>query len=613
MPGEKTDQWKEFEEYLSIDDHMGLMIRKRAQKYGDSRIAVRHKPYGEWISYTYREYGELVDTVARALIEWGAVEQKDFIGIFAQNRAEWVAVDFATYIIRGITVPIYATNSAKELEYIVNHAEIRFLFVGNQEQYDKAVSILPTAPSLEKIVVFDKTVKLDTASGKVMAFADFLKLGQAGKRDIDLQERIARTSRDDLATIIYTSGTTGEPKGVMLTHYNWFAMGFETNYSQPIDEGDVSLAILPLSHVFERGWTYQMLWSGGQVDFCHDIKALEHFLQESRPHYMVSVPRLWEKIHAKVKEDLRKASPIKQVLFNWSLRVGGQFNSLQRDQKPIPWGLTQKYKLADKVVLHKIRAVFGGRNKIFNVGGAAFSREIGEFFFNAGVLLLQGYGMTECFIISIANSQNNKFGTCGKVVPLVQVRLSEEGEIQAKNPSLMQGYYKKPELTREMYTEDGWFKTGDVGVIDDEGFVTITDRIKDLIKTSGGKYVAPQQIENLLKEDYYFEQVAVVGDGRQYVSALIVPSFLALEAYAENENITFKNREELVKDPRIIDFYQQRIDYRTRDLGQVEKVKKFTLLPREFTQEDGEITATLKVKRKVVNEKYRKQIDTMYN
>ncbi|MGE5454081.1 MAG: AMP-dependent synthetase/ligase [Methylocystaceae bacterium] len=602
--------WQEFEDYLAIDDHMGLMIRKRAQKYGDSRIAVRHKPYGEWISYTFRQYGEIVDSVAKALIEWGAIEQKEFVGIFANNRAEWTAVDFATYNIRGITVPIYATNSAKELEYIVNHADIRFLFVGNQEQYDKAVSILPTAPVLEKIIVFDKTVKIDC--NQAILFDDFLVLGQTCGREKDLEERIARTNRDDLATIIYTSGTTGEPKGVMLTHYNWFAMGFETNYSQPIAEGDVSLAVLPLSHVFERGWTYQMLWSGGQVDFCHDLKALVQFLQESKPHYMVSVPRLWEKIHAQVREGLREASPVKQKLFNWALKVGGKVNGLKRDQKPVPWGLAQKYKLADKVVLQKIRDVFGGRNKIFNVGGAAFSREIGEFFFNAGVLLLQGYGMTECFVISIANPKNNKFGTCGKVVPLVEIRLSDEGEIQAKNPSLMQGYYKNPELTREVYTEDGWFKTGDVGIIDSEGFVTITDRIKDLIKTSGGKYVAPQQIENLLKEDYYFEQVAVVGDGRQYVSALIVPSFLALEAYAEAEGIVFKSREELVQHPQIIEFYQKRIDFRTRDLGQVEKVKKFTLIPKEFTQEDGEITATLKVKRKVVNEKYKSMIEAMY-
>jgi len=610
--GGKPDYWKEFEQYLAIDDHMGLMIRKRAQKYGDSRIAVRHKPYGEWVSYTFREYGEMVDTIAKALIAWGAAPQQEFVGIFANNRAEWVAADFATYIIRGITVPIYSTNSAKELEYIVNHAEIRFLFVGNQEQYDKAVSILPTTPTLEKIIVFDKTVTINQQDGQVILFDDFLQLGKNSGKDQDLQERIARAHRDDLATIIYTSGTTGEPKGVMLTHYNWFAMGFETNYSQPIDEGDVSLAILPLSHVFERGWTYQMLWSGGQVDFCHDIKVLLPFLQESKPHYMVSVPRLWEKVHAQVREGLRQGSSLKQGLFNWSLKIGGEVNSLKRAQQPIPWLLAQKYKVADKVVLQKIRAVFGGRNKIFNVGGAAFSAEIGEFFFNAGVLLLQGYGMTECFVISIASPVNNKFGTCVEVEPLVEIRLSDEGEIQAKNPSLMQGYYKNPELTREVFTEDGWFKTGDVGIIDAEGYVTITDRIKDLIKTSGGKYVAPQQIENLLKEDYYFEQVAVVGDGRQYVSALIVPSFLALEAYAEGEGIAFKSHEELVKHPQIIDLYQKRIDFRTRDLGQVEKVKKFTLLPKEFTQEDGEITATLKVKRKVVNEKYKAQIEAMY-
>ncbi|HZK83187.1 MAG TPA: long-chain fatty acid--CoA ligase [Desulfosporosinus sp.] len=607
---EQKKHKQEFEAYLAREKHLALMVRSRVKKYSDNKIAVRHKPRGEWISYTWAKLGEMIDVTALGLLEFG-VKEEGLVGIFANNQVEWAVSDYACFTIRAVSVPIYATNSAKELEYIVNHAELNILFVGNQAQYDKAISIFRDSHFLKKIIVFDKTAQIEKSSD-VMYFDDFLVIGEKSSKKHELEKRISRLDSEDLSTVIYTSGTTGEPKGVMLTHKAWFAMLFGTGYHIPITEDDVNLAFLPLSHVFERAWSYHILCGNGQVDYCHDTKALSEFLVESRPHYMCSVPRLWEKIYSKVKEDLSSASPAKQKIFNWGLEIGGQVGHLKKDAKPIPLGLRLQYAIADKLVLRKIQTIFGGRTKVYNCGGAAFSGEISKFFFNAGVLLLQGYGMTECFVLSVANPTHNKFGTCGPVVPLIDVRISDEGEIQAKGPSMIKGYYKNPELTKESFTEDGYMKTGDVGFIDEDGYITITDRIKDLMKTSNGKYIAPQKIETLLKEDFYFEDVATIGDSRQYVTALIVPSYEALKNYATKNAIEFSSIEEMLTNPEIIQFYQDRINHRTKDLGHVEQIKRFKLLPNAFTQETGEVTATGKLKRNAITERYKEEIEAMY-
>lgn len=601
---------KEFAAYLQKEKHLALMVRSRAAKYGDGKIAVRHKPHEEWLAYTWGQFGDMIDSCAKGLLALG-VQEFEFVGLFINNSVWWAVADFASYTIRACSVPIYATNSAKETEYIIDHAEIKVLFVGNQEQYDKAVTILERSPNLQKIVVCDPRVNA-VPGEQVIYFDDFLEMGRKADQEKELEQRLSRLDSEDLATLIYTSGTTGTPKGVMLTHRNWFAMLFGTGYHINIVETDVNLAFLPLSHVFERAWSYFILTGNAQVDYCHDTKALQEFLVESRPHYMCSVPRLWEKIHAQLLEDIGNAKPVKQKLFWWALNVGGKVMYLKKEHKPIPASLGLQYKVADKLVLSKIKAVFGGRNKVYNCGGSAFSGEISEFFFKAGVFLLQGYGMTECFVICVSNPERNKFGTCGPVVPLMQVRISPEGEIQAQGPSMMQGYYKNPELTGEMFTEDGWIKTGDQGYMDQEGFIVITDRIKDMFKTSGGKYIAPQQIETLLKEDYYIENAAVVGDGKKYVAALVVPAFEALESWAHKNEIAFSSREELLKKPAVIQFYRERIDHQTRDLGQVEKVKKFELLATEFSQEGGELTPTQKIKRRVINHKYQSTIDALF-
>lgn len=601
---------EEFEQYLAREKHLALMVRKRVEKFGDSKVAVRHKLYGEWEAFTWKQFGDMIDACALGLLEFG-VQEGEFVGIFSANSVFWAVADYASFSIRACSVPVYATNSAAELKYIVNHAEIRVLFVGDQIQYEKAIEIRPECPTLKKIIVFDRRVNIKP-DPDVMLLDDFLEMGRRTDKKDELDYRLSRLQSDDLSTLIYTSGTTGTPKAVMLTHKNWFAMLFGTGYHIPVVPEDVNLAFLPLSHVFERAWSYFILCCDAQVDYCHDTKALNQFLLESRPMYMCSVPRLWEKIYAQVMEGINNAPPEQQQAFHQAIEIGKKYHYLIKEKKPIPPELDEAYKKADAAVLSKIRNIFGGRTKVYNVGGSAFSGEIAEFFFAAGVYLLQGYGLTECFVICVSNPERNRFGTCGPVVPLMQVRISPEGEIQAKGPSMMQGYYKDPELTKEMFTEDGWIKTGDIGYIDEDGFIVITDRMKDLFKTSGGKYVAPQHIETLLKEDYYIENAAVVGDGHKFVSALIVPQFEALENYARKNNIPFTSREDLVKNPDIIAFYRQRIDERTKDLGQVEKVKRFTLLANDFSQETGELTPTSKIKRKVINEKYKDVIAAMY-
>jgi long-chain acyl-CoA synthetase len=601
---------KAFEDFIRTEKQLALMVRERVKRWKNTKIAVKEKLYGEWISFTWAEFGEQIDAAAMALLAFG-VQENDMVGIFSHNLVEWSVADLAAMSIRAASVPIYATDSQQEAEYIIKDAGIKILFVGNQDQHDKAVKILNSTNLLQKIIVFDKTVTLHQNTD-VMYLKDFLERGRASGKEKELEDRLAKLEPEDLATLIYTSGTTGDPKGVMLTHKNLLAMMFDPEGHLTLGEDDVNLAFLPLSHVFERAWTYFVFLRSGENHYCHDTKAILKFLQESRPMYMCSVPRMWEKVYATVMEGLNSASPLKKKLFNWAVETGGKVACRKRDGKEIPMLLNMQYSLADKLVLRKIRGLFGGRTKFYNVGGAAFSAEIAEFFFKTGVLLLQGYGLTECFPICIANPSHNKFGTTGPILPMVEARISDVGEIQVRGPGMMKGYHKKPELTQQSFTPDGWLKTGDVGIIDSEGFITITDRIKDLMKTSGGKYIAPQKIETLLNEDLYIEQSVTIGDGRKYVSALIVPNFQQLEKHARKDEIPFTSHEDLVQRPEIMDFYQKRIDHINQSLGQVETIKRFTLLIHELTQEAKEITPTQKIRRKVINERYQDLINGMY-
>ena len=592
--------------------HYSQVFLDQVNKYGD-RVAMRYKPKDKWEEISWNQFGDLVRNTSKALLECGIGEQET-VGIFSQNMPLWTVADIASLCIRGIPVPIYATNTAKQAEYIINDAEIKVLFVGDAEQYSKIMQILPENKHLQKIIVFKESVPIQK-SEKIMYFKDFLKIGEQSNKDTILSERMQKAKIDDLLTLIYTSGTTGEPKGVMLTHSNViFQKGEHDLRLIDPNDNDVSLAFLPLSHVFERIWTYYVFATGMTNNYLEDPGKIIECIQEVKPTIMCAVPRFYEKIYATVFNQLESASPLKRKLFNWAVSVGAKHNNKKKDQQFIPPFLRFKFAIADTLVLKKIREVVGGRIKFFPCAGAPLSQDIEEFFYACGIFICYGYGLSETTAtVTCHEPYKFKFGAVGKPLPHVEVKIDENnGEILVRGGNVMKGYYKKPQATSEVFTHDGWFRTGDAGYIEENGELRITERIKDLIKTSGGKYIAPQMIESTIGADHFIEQMAVIGDQRKYVTALIVPSFIALEEYAKTHNISFTSREDLISKPEIIEFYRQRIEEAQKELARFEKIKRFTLLPHEFTVESGEITPTLKIKRKAIADKYKDIIDAMY-
>ena len=591
-----------------MEKHLALMIRSSVEEYGDG-IAMRRRRDDEWEEISYDSLGEQIRLVAGALLEYG-VDEGEMVGIFSQNRPEWAIADFGILSVKGVSVPIYATNTAKQAEYIVNDARIKTIFVGDQVQYSKVRSFFDSSPYLKNIIVFDDAVALK--GDESIHFKDFLRLGEGSARDNEIEQRLSEVSSDDLATLIYTSGTTGDPKGVMLTHANFFHQFDAVDENFDVDREDRSLCFLPLSHVYERIWSYYVFKKGVVNNYVEDPKKVVEYFQEVKPTVMVSVPRLYEKIYSTVFDRLEKASSLKKKLFMWAVEIGGRYRHAVKGKRFVGFYLRLVHRIADMLVLKKIRDVVGGPKKFFSAGGAPLSRDIEEFFFAADLLVCQGYGLTESSpMISYNTPKNFKFGTVGKPVPGCEVKISDSGEILARGPNIMRGYYNKPEETEQTIV-DGWLKTGDVGTIDEEGFLIITDRIKDLIITSGGKNIAPQHIETAVGKDHYIEQIAVIGDKRKFVSALVVPSFAALEEYARENNIAFSTREELINREEIVNFYDNRIETQSEELANFERIKRFTLLSQEFTQDGDELTPTLKIKRKVIAEKYRDIIDAMY-
>lgn len=592
--------------------HYSQVFWEQVGKYGD-RVALRCKPGAEWQETSWRSFGEQARAVGKALIECGIGEQKT-VGIFSQNMPAWSIADIGSLCVRAIPVPIYPTNTAKQAEYIINDAEIAVLFVGDREQYDKAMQIFGNNSFLKKIVVFNEKLPINK-SADVMYFGDFLDIGRKSGRDAEFDARMARGVPEDLLTIIYTSGTTGEPKGVMLAHSNTIFQK-ERHDRRLIDpnDGDVSLCFLPLSHVFERIWTYYVFAVGMTNNYLDDTKKIVEFIQEVKPTIMCAVPRFYEKIYATVFNRLEAAPPAKKKLFKWAIRTGAARNVKKRDKKFVgPW-LALKYGLADKLVLSKLRDVVGGRIKFFPCAGAPLSQEIEEFFYATGVFICYGYGLTETTATVTCHEPHHfRFGAVGKPLDDVEVKIDEaNGEILIRGGNVMKGYYKKPQATAEVFTSDGFFRTGDAGFFEENGELRITERIKDLMKTSGGKYIAPQLIESTVGADHFIEQIAIIGDQRKYVSALIVPSFEALGEYAREHGIAYATREELIVKSEIVEFYRKRIDEASREFAEFEKIKRFTLLAKEFTVEDGEITPTMKIKRKSVAEIYKPVIDRMY-
>ncbi len=592
---------------MSIN-HIARMIRDSVGEHA-ALTAMRYREGRRWKEMTYGEMGALIDRLAKALIAAG-VAPGDTVGIFSHNRPEWSLADFAVLSARAVSVPVYATSTAQQVEYIAADAGLSLIFAGSAEQYGKVKSFLNTAPKLKTIVVFDGKVPVE-GNGSI-SFDDFLKRGETSGAESAVEARLADAAPGDVATIIYTSGTTGDPKGVMLTHANFFSQFQAVDAAFRVTERDRSLCFLPLSHSYERAWSFYIFRQGACNHYAGDARRAALSLPEVRPTAMVSVPLLYEKIYAAANERAEKSSPARRRLFRWAVDTGKKYAYRKKEGKFAgPW-LRLSHAVADRMVLAKIRDTVGGPKNFFAAGGAALSREIEEFFFAAGLLVCQGYGLTETSpMISYNTPGAFRFGTVGRPIPGCQVRISEEGEILAKGPNVMKGYHNRPDETARTIV-DGWLHTGDVGVIDDEGYITITDRIKDLIITSQGKNVAPQHIESTLCRDRFVEQVCCVGDGRSQIGALVVPSFPALEEYAGRNGIAFSSRRELVARPEVVAFYRQRLRDLSSELAEYEWVKRFALMPREFTLEEGEITPTMKIRRKVIMENYRDVIDRMY-
>lgn len=583
------------------------IILKNVEKHPVKAAIGFKKKEEAWKELSWKKFSEIIFKTANALKEAG-VQEHDRVAIYSDNSSEWMIFDLAAMAIGAVTVPVYSTNNAEQAEYIINDSGAKIVLVGNQVQYDACLELLHQEENnLETIIISKKAVWIKKE------FSSFYLEDFIAKASPELE--ICKKEYEDTATLIYTSGTTGTPKGVMLTHGN-FIKAFDSHFEffkfKNFEE-ELSLAFLPLSHVFERSWSLLCLYGGARVYFLEDPKNVAKALEEVKPTMMCAVPRFFQKVYAGVLEKAEEGSSFKKKIFDWALKTGWETAELRRNERPVPFGLKLKESVADMLVFSKIKEKMGGRLWFLPCGGASLSPEVTKFFESVGIHVTVGYGLTETTAtLTLFPLTHFEHATSGKPLPGVELRIGESDEIQAKGNGIMKGYYNKPEETAKVFTEDGWFKTGDAGKFDDKGNLIITDRIKDLMKTSNGKYIAPQQIENLLTNNNFIQQIMLIAEGRQFVSALIVPNFEFLQDYIKKNNIPFTNWEEAVKNDKIISLYKEKIKELQDHLADYEKVKKFTLMPAEFDINTGEITPTLKVKRNVVIKKYADIIEKMY-
>lgn len=588
----------------TLDFHFINRFHQQVQKL-THQPALRFKQNEEWVDMSWIELQKQINQLSYALLANG-IGIQDKVAIFAQNMPRWTITDLATMQVRAVAVPIYATNTAKQIEYILNDGDIKILFVGDQEQYDQAIEIANNCSQLHKIVAMKESIDLRNMeiAQHWQAFID------VPKNETVLNQRLKDKRLDDLFTLIYTSGTTGQPKGVMLDYVNLAHQLQAHDKTLPhIDENDVSLSFLPFSHIFERAWVAYVLHRGAVNCYLEDPLQVREALSAVRPTLMCAVPRFYEKIYSAVWDKVNQSPKHRQALFKWAIHtadkelIGKKTSFLHRLQ----------YALADKLVLSKLRALLGGRIRMMPCGGAKLDATIATFFQSIGVNVKLGYGMTETTAtVSCWQEKDFNVNSIGVLMPNVEVKIGEENEILVRGDLVMRGYYKKPEETANAFTEDGFLKTGDAGKLDAEGNLYITDRIKELMKTSNGKYIAPQYIEGKIAKDKFIEQIAIIADAKKYVSALIVPCFDSLEEYAKKLNISYQDRVELIKNSEIIKMFEQRINELQKDLASFEQVKKFTLLSQAFTTKMEEITPTLKLRRKVISERYKAQIEKMY-
>lgn len=600
---------------MQVKSHLSVLIHDLANKYGD-KTALTFKKFGsdKWQSVSWNQFSLRVKQVSNALLNIGA-KPHDKIAVFSQNCVHYLYTDFGAYGIKVCSIPFYATSSEQQIQYMINDGQVRFLFVGEQDQYDKAHRVFALCPSLERIIIFDSSVRISTHDPAALYFKDFIKLGENLPRQTEVEALYQSASMDDMANILYTSGTTGDSKGVMLTYGQYDAALRANDEVVPVSEKDRVINFLPFTHIFERGWAYLCLSEGAQLF----INTYPHEIQESmrqvHPTCMSSVPRFWEKVYIAVKAKMDEAGPVQKKLFYHALAVGRKRNIeyIANGKRP-PLTLELEYKIINKTILSMVRKQLGLEHpNIFPTAGAYVSPEVEEFILSVGIGMVVGYGLTESLATVSCVHLDKKFtiGSVGRPISSIQIKIGEDNEILLKGSTITKGYYHRDTTNAKVFDEEGFFHTGDAGYMKD-GELFLTERIKDLFKTSNGKYIAPQQVESLLLVDKFIDQVAVIADQRKFVSALIVPEFRLVEDWAREHHIAFSSREDLCANEQVKKMLQERINTLQQQLAYYEQIKRITLLPHHFSMESGELTNTLKIRRPIINKNYQAEIDKMY-
>ena len=600
---------------MQINSHLSVIVHDLAKEYG-SKKALTFRNFGslKWLSVDWNQFSLRVKQVSNAMLNLG-LKPKDKIAVFSQNCIHYLYTDFGAYGIKVISIPFYATSSEQQIQYMVQDAEVKIIFVGEQEQYDKAHRIFPLCPSLQRIVVFDPSVRISSHDPHALYFSDFIALGEKLPRQSEVENLWKQASFDDICNILYTSGTTGSPKGVILTYGMYHAALTANGRCVDVTSKDRVIDFLPFTHIFERGWAYLALSKGAQLIINTYPKEIQESMRETHPTSMSSVPRFWEKVYQAVKDRMDNASPLQRRIFNNALKIGRKRNVeyLGRGKRPPVW-LNMEYHLVDKTVLSLVRKEIGLENpNIFPTAGAYVSPEVEEFIHSIGICMIVGYGLTESLATVSCDRKNMPFtiGSVGRPLDEVEVKIGPNSEILLKGPTITPGYYHRDSINAEAFDADGFFRTGDAGYMKD-GELYLKERIKDLFKTSNGKYIAPQMVESMMLVDKYIDQVAVVADQRKFVSALTVPEFRLVEKWADDHGVKYDSRESLCNNPDVKKMIMERLETLQQGLASYEQVKRITLLPHHFSMESGELTNTLKIKRGVIYKNYKDIIDKMY-
>ena len=592
--------------------HEYHIIRRLQMQFlhSGNKIAYRQWDAKRNIEMSWESVEKKTRALSNALLEMG-VDIQENIGIFSQNTIDWSLADIASLQLRAVTVPLYATSSVEQASYILNDANIRILFVGDQKQYDIVSELLALCPQLEHIIVFNSDVVLN--ENIPSCYLENLINQSTFQHDDVLKQRINECNLDDLFTLIYTSGTTGEPKGVMLDYTSLASQLYLHDERLSLSDKDVSLCFLPLSHVFERAWSFYVMHTGAVNVYLTDTHAVREAMSAVKPTVMCAVPRFYEKVYSAIQDKVSQASVFRQFIFKWAIKQGEKQREAQLNQRQQGFISRLCYRFADKKVLSPVRQILGGRVRFLPAAGARLDDAVIRFFLATGINIKYGYGMTEtCATVSCWEENKYKLGSIGTPLPGVEVRIGAENEIQVRGSIVMKGYFNKPEDTADAFTEDGWLRTGDAGALDSDGMLFITERLKDLMKTSNGKYIAPQMIEGTLGQDRFIEHIAVIADTRKFVSALIVPCFDALEEHARALNLKYQDRMELLRHTKIKELFDERLREMQKNFASFHQVKRFTLLAEGFSMESGELTPTLKLRRKIIFERYRNEIELMY-